>query len=109
MALLSWISHKICHCRQGKPHKNEQHLQKAGEGGWEPSQPMGEHLGLVPSPVQQRGDYKGHRELVGVFWGLQHLNALGEAVCGLCMSTAPVGVPEEVWEQPARAGEHSSS
>lgn len=33
--------------------KNEQLLQKAEEGGEEFSQLMGEHLGLVSSPVQQ--------------------------------------------------------
>lgn len=63
MALLSWVLQKICHCREGKAQEKRAALQKAGEGGRELPQPVGEHLGLVPSPVQQLGDYKGQREL----------------------------------------------
>lgn len=66
---------------------------------------MGEHLGPNPSPVQQLGDYKGHRELGGVFWCLQHLRALLDQVLhGPCMSTAPAGIPEEVWSSSSCSG-----
>lgn len=62
--------------------ETKQRLQKAGEGRGELSHPMGEHLGPVPSPGQQLGDYKGQRELGGcilVFAAPQGITGSGSA------------------------------